>query len=89
MARMRTRGENGSVSGTPSPCAGARRRAGRVVPRRGLNREADGFEQANELVHVLSHPFWRLSSVLASVQRGRDQTEHRVSRQLGRNGLVG
>jgi hypothetical protein len=30
-----------------------------AVPRRGLDREADGFEQANELVHVLSHPFWR------------------------------
>ena len=34
-----------------------------VVPRRGLDREADGFEQANELVHVLSHPFWRRFSV--------------------------
>jgi hypothetical protein len=27
------------------------------VARRGLDREPDGFEPANELAHVLSHPF--------------------------------
>jgi hypothetical protein len=35
-----------------------------VVPRRGLDREADGFESANELAHVLSHPSsWRSCSL--------------------------
>jgi hypothetical protein len=33
-----------------------------VVPRRRLDREAHGFEPANEFTHVLTHPFsWRLS----------------------------
>src|SRR6266508_4543466 len=33
-----------------------------VVPRRRLDREAHGFEPANEFTHVLTHPFsWRVS----------------------------
>ena len=50
-------GENGSVNGIPFALRRLAVAQDAVVPRRRLDREAHGFEPANELAHVLSHPF--------------------------------
>jgi hypothetical protein len=73
-------GENGSMNGIPFAFrSGLPSPQDAVVPRRRLDREAGGFEPADELAYVLSHPLCVVSLVARCRAPGRHPSYWRCS----------